>query len=854
MKEKNSTFPYICNMKISYNWLKTLINKQDITPQQVAEALTDCGLEVESMESFESIKGMLKGVVTGHVIEKQKHPNADKLSLTKVDVGNNIILSIVCGAPNVEANQKVLVATVGTVLHPTQSTPLLSGEGQGVRSAEVIEIKKSKIRGEASEGMICAEDELGLGQSHAGIMVLPNDTPVGMPAAEYLNLYTDTVFEIGLTPNRGDAASHLGVARDLVAVLNCRTPISSPSPVGEGRGEVNTWYSTHLNGIKELPEASGILTIDVKVEDPACKRYSGVVISGVTVAPSPQWLKNYITAIGLRPINNIVDITNFVLHETGQPLHAFDANAIEGNQIIVRSAKEGEKFVTLDSVERTLKSGDLVIANAKDAMCIAGVFGGMHSGVSDKTTAIFLESAYFDATSVRKTAKHLGLKTDSSFRFERGTDPEMTVTAMNRATNLILEIAGGQISSAITDIYPEKIEPYKIAFSFSNCDDLIGKAIDRNAIKNILKSVGIEIVKEGADGLLLHVPRYKYDVTREADVIEEVLRIYGMNNIGLSGKISFSLSPSPVGEGRGEVNTHKVDTEISSLLANQGFYEAMNTSLTKSTYTQKDEDVVAMLNPLSSDLSVLRPTLLYGLLETVAYNINRRNLDLKLFESGKTYHKKPTGDFPYTEHKQIALVISGKKHEANHHQPKPGEVTFYTLKSYVEAIFHKLGIAYKAQNTEHSYLSGAYQYQVKNKVLAVLGTVNSPILKSFDVNQPVFYAELYLDSIYKLAFKPVTYVEPSKFPAVKRDLALLIDKHITYSDLEKLAFETERNFLKEVSLFDVYEGDKIPAGKKSYALSFTLQNDEATLTDKQITNTTDKLIKVFEEKLSATIR
>ena len=807
-------------MKISYNWLKTLINKQDITPQQVSEALTDCGLEVESMESFESVKGMLKGVVTGHVIEKQKHPNADKLSLTKVDVGNNTILSIVCGAPNVEANQKVLVSTVGAVLHTF--------------GGETIEIKKSKIRGEASEGMICAEDELGLGQSHAGIMVLPNDTPVGMPAAEYLNLYTDTVFEIGLTPNRGDAASHLGVARDLVAVLNCR--------------ENTTENQIHLNGIKELPKASGILSIDVKVEDTACKRYSGVVISGVTVAPSPQWLKNYITAIGLRSINNIVDITNFVLHETGQPLHAFDANAIEGNQIIVRSAKEGEKFVTLDSVERTLKTGDLVIANAKDAMCIAGVFGGLHSGVSDKTTAIFLESAYFDATSVRRTAKHLGLKTDSSFRFERGTDPEMTLTAMNRAANLILEIAGGQISSAITDIYPEKIEPYKIAFSFSNCDDLIGKAIDRNTIKNILKSVGIEIIQEGADGLLLHVPRYKYDVTREADVIEEVLRIYGMNNVGLSGKISFSLSNNQTDI------THKVDTEISSLLANQGFYEAMNTSLTKSAYTQKDEDVVAMLNPLSSDLSVLRPTLLYGLLETVAYNINRRNLDLKLFESGKAYHKKPTGEFPYTEHKQIALVISGKKQDANHHQPKPGEVTFYTLKSYIEAVFHKLGIAYKAQNAEHTYLSGAYQYQVKNKVLAVLGTVNNPLLKSFDVSQPVFYAELYLDAIYKLAFKPVTYVEPSKFPAVKRDLALLIDKQVTYSELEKLAYETERNFLKEVSLFDVYEGDKIPSGKKSYALSFTLQNDEATLTDNQITNTTNKLIKVFEEKLSAVIR
>lgn len=808
-------------MKISYNWLKTLINSKDITPEEVSVALTDCGLEVESMESFESVKGMLKGVVVGHVLEKEKHPNADKLSLTKVDVGNGTILSIVCGAPNVAANQKVLVSTVGSVLHTF--------------SGETIEIKKSKIRGEASEGMICAEDELGIGESHAGIMILPENTVVGTPAAEYLNLYTDTVFEIGLTPNRGDAASHIGVARDLVAVLNCKN-------------STNT-NQTHLTGIKELPEPSGILNIDVKVEEPAaCKRYSGIAISGITVAPSPQWLKNYLNAIGLRSINNIVDITNFVLHELGQPLHAFDAHAIEGNKVIVRHAKEGEKFVTLDEAERTLKATDLVIANAKNAMCIAGVFGGLHSGVTDKTTAIFLESAYFDASSVRKTAKHLGLKTDSSFRFERGTDPDMTINALNRAANLILEIAGGQISSPVVDVYPEKIEPFKVAFSYSNCNNLIGKTIDRTIIKNILLSVGIQIVTEGADGLLLNVPRYKYDVTREADVIEEVLRIYGMNNVELSGKISFSMTANQPSI------SHKVDAEIATVLANQGFYEAMSTSLTKSAYTQNDEDVVPMLNPLSSDLSVLRPTLLYGMLEAVAYNINRKTSDIKLFEYGKTYHKKQSGEFPYSEQKQVALVISGKKHDANHHQPKPGDVSFFTLKAYIEAVFAKLGISYKAQNAEHKNLSGVYQYQVKNKVIAMVGAVNTPVLKSFDVSQPVFYAELYLDVIYNLAFKPVTYVEASKFPAVKRDLALLLDKQVTYAELEKLAYETERNFLKEVSLFDVYEGDKIPSGKKSYALSFTLQNAEATLTDNQITNTTNKLIKVFEEKLNATIR
>jgi phenylalanyl-tRNA synthetase beta chain len=808
-------------MKISYNWLKTLINNQDITPEQVSTALTDCGLEVESMESYESVKGMLKGVVVGHVLECQKHPNADKLSLTKVDVGNGAVLSIVCGAPNVAAGQKVLVSTVGAVLHTF--------------GGDTIEIKKSKIRGEASEGMICAEDELGLGNSHDGIMILPEDTKAGMPAAEYLKLYTDTVFEIGLTPNRGDAASHLGVARDLAAVLNTRNDVQP------------TTY--HIPGIKELPAPSGILNIEVTIDaTDGCKRYSGIAISGITVAPSPQWLKNYISAIGLRPINNIVDITNFVLRETGQPMHAFDTNAIEGNQIIVRRAKEGEKFVTLDEVERSLQTYDLVIANAKNAMCIAGVFGGLHSGVTDKTTAIFLEAAYFDASSVRKTSKRLGLKTDSSFRFERGTDPEITVKAINRAANLILEIAGGQISSSLTDVYPEKVEPFKVAFSYSNCDSLIGKTIDRNIIKNILISVGIQIIKEGADGLLLHVPRYKYDVTREADVIEEVLRIYGMNHVELNGKISFSLSTAR------ENNTHKVDSEIANMLANQGFYEAMSTSLTKGSYTQNDEGVVPMLNPLSSDLSVLRPTLLYGMLEAVAYNINRKTSDIKLFESGKTYHKKESGEFPYYEQKQIALVISGKVHEVNHHQPKPGDVTFYTLKSYIEAVFAKLGIAYKAQNAEHKQLSGVYQYQSGKKVIAMLGQVNKPVLKSFEVSQSVFYAELYLDVIYNLAFKPVIYAEASKFPAVKRDLALLIDKQVTYAELEKLAFETERNFLKEVSLFDVYEGDKIPAGKKSYALSFTLQNAEATLTDHQITNTTNKLIKVFEEKLNASIR
>lgn len=807
-------------MKISHNWLKTLIDIDTCTPEFIASALTACGLEVESTETFEQVKGMLQGVVIGHVTEKAKHPNADKLSLTKVDVGGGALLSIVCGAPNVEAGQKVLVATVGSVLHTT--------------SGETIEIKKSKIRGEASEGMICAEDELGLGQSHAGIMVLPADATVGQPASEYLKLYTDTVFEIGLTPNRGDAASHYGVARDLAAVLNCKNN--------------NDAIAAHLNGILPLPEPSGVLAIEVKVEDnAACPRYCGITISGVKVAESPEWLKNSLRAIGLRPINNIVDITNFVLHETGQPLHAFDAFAIEGRQIVVRKAKAGEPFVTLDGAERKLQATDLVIANSKDPMCIAGVFGGLHSGVTDKTTAIFLEAAYFDPSSVRKTSRHLGLKTDSSFRFERGADPEMPINALHRAAALILELAGGQVSSAVTDIYPTKLEPFKIGFSYANCDRICGKEIERPVIKNILKSLGIEIITEGADGLLLHVPRYKYDVTREIDVIEEVMRVYGLDNIPSSEKISFSVPQAS------NNNVVRVDKELNQLLAHLGFCEMMATSLTKGQYMEGQEDAVAMLNPLSMDIAVLRNSMLYGMLEAVHYNINRKNEDLKLYEFGRSYHKQPSGDFAYTEKKTMSLALSGNKHHASHHAKTSG-VSIYTLKAYAEAVLSRLGIEGKEAVAEHPQLEGAIQYMAGKKLLATIGLVKKQTLKAFDIAQPVYYAEFYLDAIYKPAFAPVIYNEPAKFPAVKRDLALLLDKAITYSQLEKLAFETERKLLKEVSLFDVYEGDKIPAGKKSYALSFTLLSPEATLTDKQIEGSMEKLQKAFEKEFSASIR
>jgi len=807
-------------MKISHNWLKTLLSIDPYTTEQIADVLTGCGLEVESTEKFEQVKGMLQGVVVGQVMEKTKHPNADKLSLTRVDIGNNTVLSIVCGAPNVEAGQKVLVATVGSVLH--------------TMGGEVIEIKRSKIRGEASEGMICAEDEIGLGESHAGIMVLPAEAPLGKPAAEYLDVYTDTIFEIGLTPNRGDAASHYGVARDLAAVLNCKNN--------------NSDAEARLSGLQELPEASGVLSIDVKVEDAAaCPRYCGITISGIKVAESPAWLKNNLKAIGLRPINNIVDITNFVLHETGQPLHAFDTFAIEGKQVIVRKAKEGEPFVTLDGVERKLKASDLVIANSKEPMCIAGVFGGLHSGVSEKTTAIFLEAAFFDPSTVRKTSKHLGLKTDSSFRFERGADPEMTVNALKRATALILQLAGGQVSSALTDIYPTKLEPLKVGFSLATCDRVCGKEIERNTIKNIIRSVGIEIVTEGADGLLLLVPRYKYDVTREIDVIEEVMRVYGLDNIPSSGKISFSVPKSD------KSKVVRVDKELNLLLSHLGFNEMMATSLTKENYMEGQPDAVPMLNPLSMDIAVLRNSMLYGMLEAVNYNINRKNEDLKLYEFGRSYHKEPAGDFGFSERKTLALLISGNKHKASHHA-KTVQASFYTLKAFAESILQRLGINFSSGPAEHPHLSNVVQLQGAKKILGYIGEVNKTALKTFDIGQTVYYAEFYLDELYDLAFAPVIYHEPAKFPAVKRDLALLIDKAVTYAQLEKVAFDAERKLLKEVNLFDVYEGDKIPAGKKSYALSFTLLSPEATLTDKQIEGSMEKLQKAFEKEFNATIR
>lgn len=807
-------------MKISYNWLKTLIDTKQ-NAEEIAELLTSSGLEVEGIEPFESIKGGLQGIVIGEVVEKEKHPDADKLSLTKVNVGGAELLNIVCGAPNVAAGQKVLVATIGAKLFPT--------------SGEPFEIKKSKIRGAVSEGMICAEDEIGLGTSHDGILILPENVKIGTPAAEYYKLEKDFIFEIGLTPNRADAASHYGVARDLAAILNCKNNNS------EARAQ--------MHKVMELPPASNLNKIDIVIENAeACKRYSGLVISGVTVKESPQWLKNYLNAIGLRPINNIVDITNFVLHDLGQPLHAFDLEKIKGNKIIVKSGLENKKFTTLDGNERTLTADDLMICNATEPMCIAGVFGGLESCVSDKTTSIFLEAAYFDPAYVRKTGKVHGLKTDSSFRFERGTDPEMTINALKRAAALIFECAGGTLSMDIVDVYPTKLEPFQIAFSYRNCQNLIGKEIDKNTIKHIITSLGITIEKEGNDGLLLSVPQYKTDVTREADVIEEVMRIYGYNNVEESAQIKFSAHFAD------RENATSSENKTGNLLAALGFNEMMGLSLTKETYYDPSTPLVKIVNPLSSDLNVLRNTMLFGGLETLAYNINRKQNDLKFFEFGKTYQKTENENFKYAETKHLTLLVTGRKYPENPYGAN-NKVDLSYIKACVETILNKLSIRFKSSELNNPAFNYGLSFSHKNKQLVSFGLVSKTICKTMDITQDVYYADFNWDNILSLVgTTKLEFTEIPKFPAVRRDLALLLDKKITYKELEDLAYNTERKLLKSVNLFDIYEGDKLESGKKSYALSFMLQDEEATLNDKQIDGVMQKLIKSYSEKLGASLR
>lgn len=817
-------------MKISYSWLKEYINI-DIEPEKVAKILTSIGLEVESLEMVQAVKGGLEGVVIGEVITCEKHPDADKLSKTTVNVGNGEPLHVVCGAPNVAKGQKVVVATVGTKLYFND---------------QEITIKKAKIRGELSEGMICAEDELGLGKSHAGIMVLDPSAVIGTPAKEYFKIEDDYLLEIGLTPNRIDAASHYGVARDLAAYFNLEKPTKPTKPSVDS-------FKIDNNSRK----------ISIEVANPeACTRYTGITISNIKVGPSPEWLQKRLKAIGLNPINSVVDITNFVLHEIGQPLHAFDADAITGGKVIVKTLKEGTPFVTLDGIERKLSSEDLMICNAQGGMCIAGVFGGLKSGISDSTTNIFLESACFNSVSVRKTARRYGLSTDASFRFERGTDPNITVWALKRAAMLIKEIAGGEISSEIIDVYPTPIDDFKVEYDLRRTTTFIGKEIPLNTIKKILEGLEIKIVKEDSEKLLLAVPPYRVDVQREADVVEDILRVYGYNNVEFSEKVSSTLSYSK------KPDTHQIINLVSDYLTSNGFNESMCNSLTKSIY-YKDlasfpaANAVKILNPLSNDLSVMRQTLLFGGLESVERNINHRNLNLKLYEFGNCYKFIPNADRTkdplnsYSEDFRLGIWLTGEKTTESWIQ-KPQPVSFYTLKGYVHTILSRFGF-----DTDNLTIDDAasdifeygLSYSYQNKPIVSFGLVNGTLLESFDLKTEVFFAEFKWNKVFEQSVGlKIVYKELPKFPEVKRDLALLLDKDVTYSQIQKLAFATEKKLLKRINLFDVYEGKNLGENKKSYAVSFILLDENKTLTDVQIDKTMANLIEVFSKELGAQIR
>ncbi len=803
-------------MLISYDWLQQLI-KIDKPAPEIARLLTSSGLEVEGLYPYEIVKGGLQGIVIGEVLTCDKHPDADKLRLTTVDVGTGTPKQIVCGAPNVAAGQKVVVATEGAILYPT--------------SGEPFQIKKSKIRGAASEGMICAEDEIGLGQSHAGIMVLTTDLPNGTPAAQYFGLQSDEVFEIGLTPNRADAASHLGVARDLQALLNI--PYRLP--------DVTRFAVTDTSHV-----------IQVEVEDAgACPRYAGLTITGVKVAESPAWLQHRLRAIGLSPINNVVDITNYVLHELGQPLHAFDADKIAGNKIIVKKAAAGTKFITLDGVERTLHSSDLMICNAEEPMVIAGVFGGKNAGVSTETTRIFLEAAYFQPASVRKTAQAHSLKTDSSFRFERGTDPNMVILALKRAALLIQELAGGQVTSEIGDVYPQPVMPFAVRVNIPRVHRLIGQAIGLERIKGILTDLEIKITDESATDLTLAVPPFKVDVQREADIVEEILRIYGYNNIALTQNLATSyLAKFP------KPDPEVLKQNIGQLLAGAGFSEIITNSLTNSAYyetvgSEPDAALVRVVNYNSADLDVMRQTLVFSGLEVLRRNINRRQKDLKLYELGKVYFK--AGE-KCREQTHLGLFLTGNTAAETWQQPSQ-KATYHQLAGVVQNILAKLTREQLTlQPVQHRYIAQGAAY-FRNEVPVVqLGILNEAICKKLEVKEPVWYAELNWDYLVRNYKNELVVEELAKFPEVRRDLSLVIDKNVTFEEVKTVALRTERKLLQQLNVFDVYEGDKIETGKKAYALSFILQDKTQTLTDKVIDSTMNRLMQQFERQLGAVIR
>ena len=814
-------------MKISYNWLKEYL-ECDLTPEAVEEALTSIGLEVDSIEQIEEIPGGLKGVIVAEVVECVEHPDSDHLHITKLNTGEPELLQVVCGAPNVAAGQKVLLATVGTVL------------------GEDFKIKKSKIRGVESFGMICAEDELGIGQSHDGIMVLDPEAVVGTPAKDYLGLATDALIEIGLTANRVDAASHIGVARDLYAYLKHNgIPCSFKMP------DVSAWADS---------DQGVAIPMEVTAADGA-PRYTGTTIRGVKVAPSPEWLQKKLLAIGLRPINNIVDITNFVLHEVGQPLHAFDASKILGGKVVVRRAEEGEKFVTLDGVERTLNAADLMIANAEKSMCLAGVFGGEESGVTESTTDIFLESAYFNPVSIRKSSKRHGLKTDASFRYERGADPLVVEYAAKRAALLILELAGGKIEGRMQQFYPEKIEKKVVDLDYARIENFIGKKIGAEVIESILESLAYEFIEKNENGAKVAVPSYMIDVYRECDIVEEILRIYGYNNIELPQAMKMSVNAPQKPE------PEQVRKTIADFLAANGFVETMNNSLTKSDYYSKlktfpEEKCVRIMNPLSSDLNVMRQTLILNGLEVIAYNINRQITNIKTFEYGSVYSFNPETDGKtlesYEEHTCYALFISGQPEKS--WRVDPGKGNYFQLKGYLELLLKRFGCDIYSLETEAApadlFSEGlAYNLPGSHQRLAVMGTISPARLKQFGIKQPVFAAEINWPTLFTLIKRnKIKYSELPKFPEVRRDLAILLDESVSYADLRKSALRVGKKLLKQVGLFDVYRGDKIAEGKKQYALSFVLQDLEKTLTDNDVERVMSKLLSTFQNEFGATLR
>ncbi|MFW5850717.1 MAG: phenylalanine--tRNA ligase subunit beta [Bacteroidota bacterium] len=809
-------------MKVSLNWINEYLSiREDV--ESVSKILTDIGLEVEGVEYYESIKGGLQGVVVGNVLSCEKHPDADKLSVATVDVGGSDILPIVCGAPNVAAGQKVLVATEGTKLY--------NGDDEFV-------IKKAKIRGQVSQGMICAEDELGLGASHDGIIVLPESTKIGTKASNIFPVERDVVFEIGLTPNRIDAASHIGVARDLAAFFSQESAVSIKKP--------------NVSAFKEAKQSDSFELI-VERED-LCPRYCGLIMSDISIQDSPTWLQNRLQAIGQKPINNVVDITNYVLHEMGQPLHAFDFDTIKGNKIIVGTCAEKTKFVTLDEVERELSTDDLMIQNSEEPMCIAGVFGGAHHGVTPQTTSIFLESAYFNPVAVRKTAKRHALNTDASFRFERGIDPNITVYALKRAALLIQELAGGVVVSHVFDSNPSPVPGHRVELSVSRVQALIGKSLSKKEMLSILQSLEITLIVDEGDLLVVEVPPYRVDVTRQEDLVEEILRIYGYNNIEIPARVKSSLIYSD------EKDEDLYKNKAADMFIAQGWFEVMNNSLTKSVYydvlpTFDKEHLVHLVNPLSADLDVMRSSLLFNMLEVVSYNKNRQNPDVRIFEFGREYSKNPHKERlkSYSEEQKLVLCASGN-YMPQHWSGAAQEVDYFYMKKSVEMMCAKLGLqTFEYENYSDDFGIGQLLL-CNNKQVATITQINSKLLRFFDIDNPVFCADINWDAVMSIVGKPVLYTEIPQFPEVRRDLSLLLDDDISFAQIEEIAQQTEKKILKSVSIFDIYQGKGIPEGKKSYAVSFVLQHSQKTLKDSDIDKVMKRLISAYSEKLHAELR